>query len=236
MVQTVSLYDAVSHIRFLKLSYLERALRVDSPQAVQAALTYASYLNEIGINAENYPLFLEVMHTNNKWVIDALTEGADLDTFLDPVIPTYHIVGQIFRLFTGLKRGQLNRKVIQIFLGYLKKVYREPHSGYEVYTLSIPDLNNMSKNLNEDQSDEDPVNSLILDILRNINEMNELSAYKNLGERAEIASQAGKIRSNFFDTKRQLKYALSAVLLEQGKEETESARNMCTRIRGAMNG
>jgi hypothetical protein len=211
-----SLYDAEHHIRYLKLDYLQRILKVDNPQAVQASVAYASVLNEIGVTAENYPLFLEVLNTNNKWVIDGLTEGMDLDQFFKPVIPTYYIVQQIFSLFTKKRRNELNEKTMRILLAYLLMIYREPHRGYEMYPLSIPDVNNMAKHIREDRGEDDHINHHSLEILRYLNEMNELSGYKELGEKVDIATQAGKIRSCFYDTKRTLRNALTEVLLEEG--------------------
>lgn len=220
MVQENSLYDAEQHVRYLKLDYLQRMLRVDSSQAVTAAVAYASVLNEIGVNAENYPLFLELLNTNNRWVIEALAEGADLDEFFRPVIPTYYIVEQIFELFTQKRRHELNVNIQRILLGYLLMIYREPHRGYEVYPLSIPDVNNLAKHIREDAGENDAVNLRILEILRYINEMNELSEFKQIEqERVDIASQAGKIRSSFYDTKRTLRSALTDVLLEEGSPQ-----------------
>ena len=216
MKNETDLYDADYHIRVLKLDYLARALEVDGPQAVQAASSYASVLNEIGVNAENYPLFLEVLNTNNKWVIDSLVEGKDLNNFFQPVIPTYYIVNQIFELFAHKLKHELNKKTLQILLGYLRIIYRDPHRGYEIYPLSIPDVNHMAKNLDENKGEDDPINGLILELLRYISEMNELSQFKELGERVDIATQAGKIRTCYFDTKRALRNALSDVLLEEG--------------------
>jgi hypothetical protein len=219
MAEQESLYDAEKHIRYLKLDYLQRILKVDKPQAVQAAMTYASVLNEIGVTAENYPLFLEVLNTNNRWVIDGLTEGMDLDQVFKPVIPSYYIIQQIFSLFANKRRYELNEKTMQILLSYLQMIYREAHRGYEMYPLSIPDVNNMAKHIREDRGDDDPINSHILEILRYLNEMNELSAYKELGEKVDIATQAGKIRSCFYDTKRSLRNAITDVLLEEGNPQ-----------------
>lgn len=217
MLQENSLYDAEQHIRYLELDYLRRILRVDSPKAVNAAVTYASVLNEIGVNAENYPLFLEVLNTDNKWVVEALTEGRDLDQFFRPVVPTYYIVQQIFELFTRKRRYELQENTLRILLGYLLIIYREPHRGYEMYPLSIPDLNNLAKHIREESGESDDINARILEILRYINDMNELSQYKNIEEeRVDVASQAGKIRSSFYDTKRTLRSALTDVLLQEG--------------------
>jgi hypothetical protein len=202
----------------LKLSYLKRILAADNPQASQAAITYAAYLNEIQPNAENYPLFLEVLGVQNRWAIDALTENADLENFLDAVVPTYYLVQQIFELFSNAKRGELYPKVLIILLGYLRKVYRQPERGYEVYPLTIPDLNNMAKFLNEEQPHTDPINNLLLAVLRDINGLNELAEYKDVAEEAEIATQAGRIRSDYFDVARTLQQSLTNVLLEPGVE------------------
>jgi hypothetical protein len=49
--------------------------------------------------------------------------------------------------------------------------------------------------------------------------MNELSAYKELGEKVDIATQAGMIRSCFYDTKRSLRNAITDVLLEEGSPQ-----------------
>ena len=220
MAENQSLYDTKQHLDFLKLDYLQRIMEVESPQAVQAAAAYASALNEIGVNADNYPLFFEVINTNNDWVIDNLTEGKDLETFFTPVIPTYYIIQQLFELFSKKLRYELNEKIMRMLLGYLRLVYADPHHGFELYPVTIPDVNHMTKHLREKKGEDEPVNRLILELLRSLNQMNELSSYRNERvEKVDVASQAGKLRSCFFDTKREMRNAISDVLLQEGKPE-----------------
>lgn len=54
-------------------------------EAVEAAITYARFLNKTGLTAENYPLFIKVLEIGNHWVIDALIGTRDPFLFFSSI-------------------------------------------------------------------------------------------------------------------------------------------------------
>lgn len=195
----------------LKVKYLLEILGVNSKEAVTACYAYASYLNKWGVHPDNFFLFLEVMGVPSQWAVDALTNEKDLIEFLEPVIPNYFIVENTFKLLYDHKKGTLHEKVLVIITGLLKRVYKEPTEGYELYPITVSDLNHMAKHLIENSNGGD-INKNILSILSCLSKLVE---YEKSGPKYDIAKQAAKIRMNFFDSRRSLEYSLTEVLLEE---------------------
>lgn len=198
-------------INELKDMYLGDIQRVENKEAVTACYAYASFLNKWGVHPDNFYLFLEVMGVSNQWVIDSLTAEKDLVEFLEPVIPNYFILQNTFQLLYDHKKGSLHEKVLVIITGLLKRVYKEPTEGYELYPLTVSELNHLSKHLIENSTGGD-INKNILTILSCLSKLVE---YEKSGPKYDIAKQAAKIRMNFFDSRRSLEYSLTEVLLEE---------------------
>ena len=46
-------------------------------EAVESAVTFATFLSTVGLTPENYPVFLRILEVENHWVIDALIGERD---------------------------------------------------------------------------------------------------------------------------------------------------------------
>ena len=204
-----------------KLRYFDEILEVKSEEAVMASVTYASFLNHVGINPDNYVLYFRCLEVPDRWVIDALTRERDLEHYLDVVEPTHGIIHEVFRLFNANKKGGLYDKVLVILLGFLNRVYLSPQEGYDLFAPTIEDLNDLAKFLDETKKQDYPSNRIILDILKHLN---ELDFSEKTGPRYEMGMHAGKIRSNFLDNTRSLKKILPSVLLEKDKDFGDGIR------------
>jgi hypothetical protein len=177
--------------------------------AVEAAITYTSFLRKSGLTNENYPLFLKLLEMDNHYVIDSLLGTTDPFLFLTPIQPTKHLVSTCFRLLTNWHPGGIYPKTLAIVLGAIQAAYSYAKDGYRIHEVAINDVNNLGKHLNKEKGQDESVNRAILDIL------DRLASLEGQGDDAMelIARQCNVVRGNFFDKRRKMEDAIPQVLL-----------------------
>ncbi len=196
---------------------LQGIFQCRSTEAVEAAVTYSSFLSTIGVTPENCPLFLKILEIENRWVIDALIGERDPFLLLSSVQPNAFIVNRIFGMMTKWHKGGIYSKNLSVILGVLQSVYSSPKEGYRIYPLTIANLNAMGKHLDKEKSQDDPLNRIILEILDKISEL-EGSTNSDM---EEVAIHAGYIRNAFFDNQRRMEDVIPPVLLVSDIERME---------------
>jgi len=196
---------------------LQQILNCSTPAAVEACITYARFLNLTGITNENYPCFIKVLEVGNHWVIDGLIGERDPFLFLSSIQPNSQILESCFRILTEKHPGELYPKSLSVILGVLQATYNVPEDGYNIYRLSIYDLNTLGKHLNEEIGQEDSLNRVILDILHKIAQLKGRLGSEGLeGEnrdKEDLAIHANEIMSHFFDDTKRLSQVIPQVLL-----------------------
>jgi hypothetical protein len=180
-------------------------------EAVEAAITYARFLNKTGLTAENYPLFIKVLEIGNHWVIDALIGTRDPFLFFSSIQPNYQLLTAAFNLLAERHPGGLYAKSLSVVLGILQAAYNVPIDGYKIYGLTVSDLNALGKHLDEEAGQEDSLNRCILDILEKVAQLEGLDAANR--DMEEVAIHANEIRNFFFDSTKHLNEVLPPVLL-----------------------
>ncbi len=203
-----------------------------SPEAVEAALTYARFLNMVGITPENYPVFLQMLEIENHWVIDELIGTRDPFLLLSSVQPNRYIVSRVLAMLMGWQRGGIYHKNLSMILGVLQSVYSSARDGYRIYPLRIADLNAIGKHLNKEKGQDDPLNRAILDLLEHISHLEEAGDQ----EMEEIAIHAAAIRNAFFDDTKRLESVIPPVLLVSGRKHAEVEPRQERPFEGAGNG
>jgi hypothetical protein len=178
-------------------------------EAVEAAVTYATFLSTIGITPENYPVFLRMLEIENHWVIDSLIGDRDPFLLLSGVQPNEFIVGRILAMMTRWHKGGIYHKNLSVILGVLQSVYSSPKDGYRIYPLSIQDVNALGKHLDKEKGQDDPLNRAILEVLEKLSEL------EDAGNRdmEEVAIHSAAIRNAFFDDRKNMEEVIPPVLL-----------------------
>jgi hypothetical protein len=196
---------------------LQQILYCSTSAAVEACVTYARFLSLTGITNENYPCFIKVLEVGNHWVIDGLIGERDPFLFLSSIQPNSHILESCFRILTEKHPGELYPKSLSVILGVLQATYNVPEDGYNIYRLSIYDLNTLGKHLNEEIGQEDSLNRVILDILHKIAQLKGRLGSDGLeGEdrdKEDLAIHANEIMSHFYDDTKRLSQVIPQVLL-----------------------
>lgn len=204
------------YVDFLKHRFITEILESTAPKAANALWAYASFLNRLGINPDNYPLYINLLASNNRYAVDALLAGHEPDRYLDCVVPNPYIVKATFDTFAELKSNEIYEKSLRVFLGFLFKVYGSSTEGYQLYPVSIAEVNSLGKFLDESQDQDWPLNRGILDVLGAIADLD--MPHETDIDKRNVAAQAGRIRSDFFDHKRNLKQSITEVILEKAKD------------------
>jgi hypothetical protein len=204
---------------------LQQIMSARTPEAVEAAVSYARFLRLSGLDTDNYPLFLKMLEIENHWVLDALIGTSDPFLLLSTIPPNNYLVSKCFVLLTRWRPGGIYPKTLAIVLGVLQSAYSSPRDGYKIYKLSVADIDNLGKHLEKEKGQNDERNRVILDILDRIGSLEGLR-WDNSME--QVARQALKIRGNFFDNTKLLEDCIPQVLLVRGdyRQEETSPRNL----------
>jgi hypothetical protein len=204
------------YIDFLKHRTISEILNGSSPRDATALWAYASFLNHLGINPDNYPLYINLLASNNRFAIDILLAGHEPEHYLDCVAPNPFIVKSTFATFADFKSNEIYDKSLRVFLGFLYKVYRSAQEGYQLYPVTIEEVNSLGKFLVEEQDQDWPLNRAILDVLACVADL-DMPHETDIAKR-NVAAQAGRIRSDYFDHKRKLSQSITEVILEKAKD------------------
>lgn len=198
----------------LELSFLTNILRVDDPVGVDASVAYSRYLNMVGVNPDNYPIFLKLISLRNHWVTDALIGDAQPESYFGKVQPNYFIIKECFRALNQASRGGIYPKSLQVYLGILKVTYENSLEGYRVYPLTTTDVNNMGKHLDETQDQRFTLNAIILGILDRVASLIDPGRPEEDDQVTAVATQANNIRGKFLDMNKSLNEAIPDLLLQ----------------------
>ena len=201
----------------LKLSFLMSMLACKEPQGVDVTVYFAKYLNMVGVNPDNYPIYLNLFRKRNHWVVDALIGDTDPRVVFTDVQPNYFILAECFKAFEESERGGIYPKSLLVFLGILEVTYKNPLEGYRVFPLKAEDVNNLGKHLDEEKDQMDPLNRSILMILDKVASLMDPGTLEDEDiEVMKVATQANNIRGKFLDMTKHLNEALPELLLNKG--------------------
>lgn len=192
-----------------------------TPMQVGSSMAFAKYLNHVGITSKNYLLFLRVIETNNKWVVDELIGARDPRLFFSTIRPNTGLVRRAFELLSAWHPGQIYSKVLLTVLGIIEYCFHKPDDGFRIYQLGITDLHNLGKFLDATRDQMDRINTVVLEILDRVTQLGE---YDGGTQKITISKHAFNIRDAFFDNTKTLMDTIPKILLVRlDREEHEIA-------------
>ncbi len=180
---------------------LQEIIAAKTPEAAEAAVSYAEFLRDRGLNSENYPVFLKMLTTENRWVLDALIGSQDPFELLSSIPPNRYIVHKCFELLDRWPSRRIHPLTLAVALGVLRRSYSEPRAGFRLYPVRIADVNNLGRHLDEDKGQSYSQNRALLDILDDIGKLQGSGLDDTVDK---VARQAVKIQGFFFDSTRGL--------------------------------
>ena len=198
----------------LQVQAVSRFMKVDTPAAVEACVEFAKYLNAQGLDPDNYPLFLELLRDENRFVVEALVGRERAFDLFTKVQPNPYIVGFCFEILRGYAPGGVNDLTLETIFGILYRSYHSAKEGNALHALSIEDVNAIGKFLDKTRDQNDPVNRFILDILADIAEFTSINNEDPVVDKN--AAHATAIRNAFFDKKREMSSVMPPEILARG--------------------
>lgn len=192
-----------------------------TPIQVGSSMAFATYLSHVGITARNYTLFLKIIETNNKWVVDELVRDRDPRLLFSTIRPNTGLIRRAFELLSAWHPGQIYPKVLLTVLGIIEYSFHKPDDGFLVYPLGITDLHHLGKFLDTELDQMDRINATILEIFDRITKLGE---YDGGMHKRAVSKHAFNIRDAFFDNTKALRDTIPEVLLIRlDREEHEVA-------------
>jgi len=177
---------------------------------VECAVGFARYLNRVGLNGENYWLFLRLLMTNNPWVIDELLHDREPGLLFSTILPDSELIESAFQILFSRHPDELYPRALEAVLGIVQSAYFDPDDGFRIRRLSIMDINALGKFLQKDQTQDQPLNRLILDILDKIAQIGD---YYGEPDKNILSKHAFNVRYAYFDRTRELVDAIPEPLL-----------------------
>ncbi|HUI69613.1 MAG TPA: hypothetical protein VL354_03765 [Spirochaetia bacterium] len=198
----------------LQVQAVSRFMQCDTPEAVEASLEFAHYLNNAGLDSDNYPLFLEILRNENSYVTEALIGAEKAFDLFTRVQPSPYIVGFCFQVLRSYKPGGVNDRTLELIFGILYRSYHSAKEGNALYPLSIEDVNAVGKFLDKEKPQTDPINRFILDILADIAEYRSINNENPVVDKN--SSHATAIRNAFFDRRLSMTTVMPPEILVRG--------------------
>jgi hypothetical protein len=219
---TMSTHDEArieENVTAIEYRLLQGVFGCRTVEAVESAVTYAAFLNRIGISPENCPVFLRMLEIENHWVIDALIGERDPFLLLSAVQPNRFIVESVLSMLARWHKGSIYPKTLSVILGVLQSVYSSPREGYRIFPLRVADVNALGKHLDKSTGQDDPQNRVVLEVLEKIAQLEDAAD----AELEEVAAHASAVRNAFFDDRKQMELVIPPVLLVAAGERVEIA-------------
>ena len=184
----------------LQVQAVSRFLKVDSPFAVEASVEFAHYLSSKGLDGDNYPLFLEILRDENRYVTEALIGKEKAFDLFTKVQPNPYILGFCFQMLRAYSPGGVHDLTLEMIFGILYRSYHSAKEGHALYPLAIEDINAVGKFLDKTRDQNDPINRFILDILADMAEYRSINSEDPVVDKN--SAHATAIRNAFFDRRR----------------------------------
>ena len=204
-------------LRKKKQEFLFDILKGKDVYASNALFAYARYLNKEPLRYEHFPLYMKIFESNNQYAVDALVEGIVPEDFLSMVVvPNQFVMRKVFELLDFHRSNTLYVVTVRVICGFIKRVYSIVEDGYRNFELTVTDVNNLGKHLNENEDQDFPANRIILDILQFLSDLDRLNETKK--DKLDVGRQANRIRGDFLDNKRKLVQAITDAVLRKADQ------------------
>jgi len=211
----------------LQVQAVSRFMKVDTPFAVEACVEFATYLGAKGLDGDNYPLFLELLRHENRFVIEALIGKKKAFDLFTGVQPNPFIIEFCFKTLRSYAPGGVHDLTLELICGIIYRSYHSAKEGHSLHPLSIEDVNAIGKFLDKSRDQNDPINRFILDILADVAEYTSINNEDPVVDKN--SAHATAIRNAFFDKRRSMASAMPEEILVRRKYEETLVKPRSTR-------
>ena len=183
----------------------------------------AEYLREIDANSENIGLYMRLLQTNREEVVNALVKSKNESSIFSKVELNSEHTRIALRILASIFPEEIYEPVLNSLLSIFETLYYSPVYGFNVYPLTIMDINQIAKYLTRDSDQDAPVSRSLLKFLENIHQCVELGSNK---EFHAVQVHAGRISLAYLDKSKHIEDIIPHALISM----PESVRKNKTRI------
>jgi hypothetical protein len=203
----------------LQVQAVSQFMKVDSPYAVEACAEFARFLGSKGLDGDNYPLYLEILRNENRYVIEALLGKEKAFDLFVKVQPNSYIIRFCLEALRSYSPGGVHDRTLELIFGVLYRSYHSAKEGHALYPLAIEDINAVGKFLDKTRDQTDPINRFILDILSDIAEYRSINNEDPVVDKN--SAHATAIRNAFFDKRKAMTSVMPPeILVRRNYDET----------------
>ncbi len=190
---------------------MREALFACTTQAqVECSVAFARYLSYAGLSSDNYWLFMRLVMTNNPWVIDELLHDREPRLLFSTIRPDADLIEAAFQALFSRHPEEIYAPALEAMLGVIQNAYFDPDDGYRIRKFSIMDINTLGKFLLKGETQDHPVNRLVLEIL---DKLAQVGVYYGEPDKNVLSKHAFNVRYAYFDRTRNLVDAIPEPLL-----------------------
>jgi len=190
---------------------MREALFACTTQAqVECSVAFARYLSYAGLSSDNYWLFMRLVMTNNPWVIDELLHDREPRLLFSTIRPDADLIEAAFQALFSRHPEEIYAPALEAMLGVVQNAYFDPDDGYRIRKFSIMDINTLGKFLLKGETQDHPVNRLVLEIL---DKLAQVGVYYGEPDKNVLSKHAFNVRYAYFDRTRNLVDAIPEPLL-----------------------
>jgi len=171
----------------------------------------AEYLREIDANSENIGLYMRLLQTNREEVVNALVSSKNESTIFSKVELNSEHTRSALRILASLFPEEIYEPVLNSLLSIFETLYYNPVYGFNVYPLTIMDINQIAKYLTRDTDQDAPVSRSLLKFLENIHQCVEIGSVK---EFHAVQVHAGRISLAYFDKRKHIEDLIPHALIK----------------------
>ena len=200
----------------LRRNYLYEVMDAGEIRGASALYAFAKYLNREPLDTHKFPVYLNVLRTNNQYAIDALLEGYEPEHFLDMlVVPDHSGLKLIFEVLDRYPSNAFCETAVRVLCGFLQRVYDIPEEGCRLYQPTVGDINNLGKHLDESLDQDELRNRIILNLLTVLSDMDRDHQPDKLIK--DAGRQANRVKAEFLDNQRTLIKAITEPILRKAE-------------------
>lgn len=206
---------ALKALRELELDLLHNALDCREPHGVELSRSFALYVAHMGVHRKNALLVLQLLETNNRYVIDGLLGSKNPYLLFSTTKPNTLLLARSFDLLRYHRSKELYRPALLALLGMVDMAYNASSDGFGLYPLSVNDLYSLCKYLDKASDQDEESNKVILRIAEHLFAMGQAAGASR--EMKSMADHAMRIRITFLDKRKKLEDLMpEELLMEDG--------------------
>jgi hypothetical protein len=188
----------------LIVELLEKIFAANTDESKEAVVAVSRLLAREHLDESNAYLYLKIMRLNLGEASDAVFANRNPETFFSVLVPFNGLIGSCLEILTSCRPKELYFKNLLACSGIMQMTYKNPRYGFNVYRLSVNDIQHFGKYLS---LRDDKLNDIIVDVLSDIWRINS-------GKYKDESLKAKEIVDCFFDRTKRLSEVIPEVILD----------------------